>query len=445
MLPSFKKKASFPKDLSCAAQCGAFLLFLLTYVLCLIILFYVRLQQGRKINMKKTMRFAFTPGDGSAPEQMEQVLRVLCAAGQKFGVEIDPVLAPMGWCVFKDFGDTLPGESLKIVQDIGIHLFGGVGEKLLDKTLGAQYPKMKPEGRALLTIRDVMGLLVNERPAIYLPELRKISRVAGIANGEIPIPPNGIRQIWLRYLLEGEYFGNRYFRNKLGSMTERSMGLKLKDEVTGDEPIISNISYFTREKVQTFLRYAFTKARELRSPLLCVAKANVLPDHVYFWLNAKKMRETEFADVELREVIYSDDCTQLLFEPGKLAGIILCTNKDGDMLSDGALKAIGSMGLMCSSAINPETGAAMFESGAGTYPEAKGKDIANPIGRIITGAMMVRHAGFSEMADCIENATRQALQRGYRTQDIFTYDVDCESKNVGTVEMTDIIISLLYI
>ena len=164
---------------------------------------------------------------------------------------------------------------------------------------------------------------------------------------------------------------------------------------------------------------------------------------MYFWLNAKKMHEAEFPGVELKKVVYSDDAVRLLAHPELLNGVIVCTNKDGDMLSDGALENVGSMGLMHSSAKNPFTGAAMYESGAGTYPEAKGKDIANPTGRILTGAMMARGCNELEVAECIEKASRQALIDGYRTPDMFTPGVDDDSKRVGTVGMTDAIISRL--
>jgi 3-isopropylmalate dehydrogenase len=386
----------------------------------------------------KRIRVALVEGDGAAPEMMAVACAVAQKAAEQDGVYFDFEKTPMGWDALGKFGDTLPAESLAKATDIGLLFFGGVGEKALDKTLGVQFPKMRPEGRCLLTIRDKWGLLINERPAIFHPELRGLAKVR-----ENEIPASGIRQFWLRYLLEGEYFGNREFIGNIGHEAEKLMGLKLKDDVTGDEPVISNIEFLTQANVVRYFRYAFGRARELKMPLICVAKANVLPTHLYFWLNAKRIQREEFPDVDLREVVYSDDGTQLLFEPSKLEGVIACTNKDGDMLSDGALKAVGSMGLMCSSAINPVTGAAMFESGAGTYPEAKGKDIANPIGRILTGAMLNRYVGNLSAAQRTEASVRKTLLAGYRTPDLFKDGVDDSSKLVGTTEIGRLVISNL--
>jgi 3-isopropylmalate dehydrogenase len=381
--------------------------------------------------------------------QMEVAAATTREAAKLDNLDIEYIPAPMGWNAFDEFGDTLPQKSLDIAsaQKPPLLFFGGVGEKRLDKTRGVgANAKFRPEGRCLLTIRATWELLINERPAIYYPELRRLSRVAAVANGEIPIPPEGLRQIWLRYLLEDAYFGNRNFADKVGWQARDLLGMKLKDDVTGDEHLVSNIAYFTRSKLKRYFRYAFARARELQMPLICVAKTNVLPHHVFFWKVAQKIH-VEFPDVELREVTYSDDAVQLLFEPEKLAGVIACTNVDGDMLSDGALKAVGSMGLMYSSAINPKTGAAMFESGAGTFPEGVDGS-ANPIGRVLTGALMLRHIcatrglPASRGTEVIEKAVRLAIQQGYRTPDLFRLGDD-PSKRIGTSEMGEKILSLL--
>ena len=108
-----------------------------------------------------------------------------------------------------------------------------------------------------------------------------------------------------------------------------------------------------------------------------------MPHYVFWRKIVERIHREDFPEVELR-FQYSDNTTQMLFNPASLEGVIACGNEHGDNLSDGALAAVGSMGMMYSSAVNPETRFAMFESGAGTYPEAKGKNIANPIGRILT-------------------------------------------------------------
>ena len=112
-----------------------------------------------------------------------------------------------------------------------------------------------------------------------------------------------------------------------------------------------------------------------------------------FWRKiATRIGKEEFPDVSLSHQLV-DSANALLFTPAKLHGVIACGNEHGDILSDGAASALGSMGMMCSSAINPDTGAAMFESGAGTAPTLAGQNKANPLGRILTAAMMLRHIG----------------------------------------------------
>ena len=132
----------------------------------------------------------------------------------------------------------------------------------------------------------------------------------------------------------------------------------------------------------------------------------------------------------------------VLFSPAKLHGVIACGNEHGDILSDGAAAALGSMGMMCSSAINPDTDAAMFESGAGTAPTLTGQNKANPLGRILTAAMMLRHIGAPKGAEAIEGSVKNILKDGYRTGDIFS-DGDDKKKLFGTKEVGDKVIANL--
>jgi len=126
----------------------------------------------------------------------------------------------------------------------------------------------------------------------------------------------------------------------------------------------------------------------------------------------------------------------------KLHGVIACGNEHGDILSDGAAAALGSMGMMCSSAINPDTGAAMFESGAGTAPTLAGQNKANPLGRILTAAMMLRHIGAINGADAIESAVNKVLRDGYRTADLFS-NIDDPAKLLGTSAMGEMVLTYI--
>lgn len=157
---------------------------------------------------------------------------------------------------------------------------------------------------------------------------------------------------------------------------------------------------------------------------------------------ATRIGEEEFPEVELHHQLV-DSANALLFTPTKLHGVIACGNEHGDILSDGAAAALGSMGLMCSSAINPDTGAAMFESGAGTAPTLAGQDKANPIGRILTGAMMLEHLGATSGTGAIKASVQKALMNGYRTGDLFSPASDDPDKLLGTRAMGEKILSYL--
>jgi 3-isopropylmalate dehydrogenase len=161
-----------------------------------------------------------------------------------------------------------------------------------------------------------------------------------------------------------------------------------------------------------------------------------------FWRKiVTRVGKTEFPDVKLTHQLV-DSANALLFTPAALHGVIACGNEQGDILSDGAAAALGSMGMMCSSSINPDTGDALFESGAGTCPTLAGKDIANPNGRFLAGALMLRHLRAHKGAKAIEDAVLQALGNGYRTADMVTVS-NPGCKTLGTSEMGRLILSLL--
>lgn len=365
--------------------------------------------------MKKTI--ALVTGDGSAPEMMAVACAIVTAAANRDGIEIVFEDTPMGWNAYHKFGDTLPASSLERAIELGTIFFGGVGDFENDSTIGAKQPEMKPEARALLAIRKKMGLLLNFRPMVYYPELASLTNVRPER-----IPPEGIQQHWIRFLLEDSYFGNVDNLNwasddGMGIMAILDrLGIKLKKDVKATDFLVSDIAYYKGDTIRKYLRAAFSYARQLGLPLISIDKANVMARYDY-WRRICNEVKTEFPDVPVSHQLV-DSANALLFTPAKLHGVIACGNEHGDILSDGAASALGSMGLMCSSAINPDTGAAMFESGAGTAPTLAGQDKANPIGRILTGAMMLRHIGAPNGATAIEKAVNEVLKAGWRTGDI---------------------------
>lgn len=357
--------------------------------------------------MKK--QIALVTGDGSGPEMMTQAVRVVSRAAQLDGVQIEWVDTPMGWKAFQQFGDTTPPESMKKALDLGLIFFGGVGDPTLDATLGKERPEMMPEPRALLAIRKQLGLLLNFRPMKLMRPLAHLSPL----KTEL-IPKEGVEMVFIRFLLEDSYFGTQDLREWVANASD--IGIKLKKEVTGTEEIVSELAYYRGDTIRKYIRAAFEYARARKLPLISVDKANVMARYAYWRMIVQEVSK-EFPDIPVRHQLVDSACMQL-FHPKLLRGVIACGNEHGDILSDGAAEMVGGMGLMHSSAVNPDTGQAMFESGAGTAPTLAGQDKANPLGRILTGGMMLRHIGAEKGASTIEAAVHQTLVEGYRTADI---------------------------
>jgi len=388
------------------------------------------------------IKVALVEGDGAAPEMMAVACEVAIEAAKIDDIDIEFVPTPAGWCTFDDYGTTFPQESLDIIKKLGIVFFGGVGDKKLDDTLGVKHKGMKPEGKCLLTIRKELGLLLNYRPMIFFKKFAHLAKVRPEY-----IPKEGITQIWLRYLLEDSYFGNQDLMDKIPKEVREELGIKLHSEVTGKEDIVCNLSYFRRSTLIKYFHHLFTFARDKGLPVICVDKSNVMPHYVLFREVCKEVHRKNFSDIDLR-FQYIDAAVELLFTPAKLHGVIACGNEHGDIGSDGGSGAKGGLGLMYSSAINPNNGDAMFESGAGTASDIAGMDIANPIGRINTAVLMLEHIckisgkGTSFGAKAIEKSIDKVLSDGWITLDL-VQPGDPKEKILGTKAMGEKILENL--
>ncbi|MDP3697529.1 MAG: isocitrate/isopropylmalate family dehydrogenase [Candidatus Taylorbacteria bacterium] len=380
---------------------------------------------------------ALVRGDGSAPEMMVVACAIAIEAAKKDGIKIVFVDTPMGWNAYEKYGDTVPRESFKKAVEIGTIFFGGVGDPKLDNTIGIEKPEMKPEARALLALRSTMGLLLNFRPMIYYKSLAHLANVKPET-----IPNEGVEQVFIRFLLEDSYFGTADLAGGISEDTRIKLGIKAKKDVAGNEEMITELSYYRKETIEKYFRAAFSYARAKGFPLISIDKANVMARYDYWRKIATRIGKEEFPDVPLTHQLV-DSANALLFTPAKLHGVIACGNEHGDILSDGAAAALGSMGMMCSSAINPNTDEAMFESGAGTAPTLTGQDKANPLGRILTAAMMLRHIGAITGAQAIEDAVQKVLQQGYRTADLVPPDGSGAWAILGTREMGEKVLSTL--
>jgi 3-isopropylmalate dehydrogenase len=379
----------------------------------------------------KKVKVAVVFGDGSGPEMVAEALRCMSLALLVYNPEfkLDYVFTPMGWNAYEEHKDTTPESSIAKAKEIGLVFFGGVGDPKYDKTWGKENPQMMPEARALLRLRKEMGLLLNFRPMDLRKELAHLSPL----RPEL-IPDEGVKMVFVRFLLEDSYFGNQdtvgvlKIFNNLPELLKFQLsalycqlvsmgGVRMKQEVTGEEDFVTDLAYYRRTTMEKYFRAVFEYARQVKLPVLSIDKANVMARYV-FWRKIAESIAVEYRDVTFKGHQYVDSANALLFNPKMLHGVIPCGNEHGDILSDGAAAAVGGLGLMHSSAVNPENGAAMFESGAGTAPTLAGQDKANPIGRILTGAMLLRHIGATTAADKLEEAVWQTLGEGHRTADI---------------------------
>lgn len=376
----------------------------------------------------KEKKIALVTGDGAAPEMMAVACGIVIEAAKKDDVEIVFEETPMGWDAYEKYGDTLPQKSFERAVEIGTIFFGGVGDFENDSTVGKEKPELKPEARCLLALRKKMGLLLNFRPMVYYKALAHLANVKPET-----IPDEGMEQVFIRFLLEDSYFGTADLAEEINKETRVKLGIKLKKDVTSEEEMITELAYYRKETIEKYIRAAFNYAKQKRLPLISIDKANVMARYDFWRKIVTRIGKEEFPDVPLIHQLV-DSANALLFTPAKLHGVIACGNEHGDILSDGAAAALGSMGMMCSSAINPDTGAAMFESGAGTAPTLAGQNKANPIGRILTAAMMLRHIGAEKGVDAIENAVKTVLINGFRTPDLIKGDEQPETI-LGTKEM----------
>lgn len=385
----------------------------------------------------RKVTIALVPGDGAGPEMMEVACKVTQEAARMDGVEFIFEKTPMGWCALKDFGDTLPPESFKRAVEIGTIFFGGVGDPKFEQTLDAEQLKMKPEARCLLPLRNAMSLLLNFRPMIFLKELAHIVKV----RPEM-IPDEGITQVFVRFLLQDTYFGNQDLFDQIPREVREALGIKRSvNEVTGNEEIITDLGYYRRSTIVKYMRHAFAYAQDANLPLISVHKANVEPRYV-LWKHVAREISLEFPGVRFSEQLI-DTANAMTLTPALLDAVIACGNAHGDIITDVAAEVLGSMGLMQSSAINPDTGEAMFESGAGTAYTLAGQNKANPIGRIMSGAMMNRHLGYLTAASATEKAVRRILKEGWRTAELFKEGEDDPRMLLGTQAVGEKVLSYL--
>jgi len=339
-----------------------------------------------------TYRIATIPGDGVGPEVVLAARRVVDAAGARFGFGIDWSEYLVGGAAIDAFGIAIRDEDLGACGAADAILLGAVG--------GPQWsdPRapVRPE-QALFALRGGLGLYANLRPVTVHPTL--------IASS--PLRPErlaGVDLVIVRELTGGIYFGDR--TEAVGEPGARSA--------------LDTMSYAEHE-IARIVRLAFELARTRRRELTSVDKANVLATS-RLWRRVTEEVAVEFPDVELSHQLV-DSCAMFLIRNPAAFDVIVTENLFGDILSDEASVLAGSLGVLPSASLGERQTMhgrfGMYEPIHGSAPDIAGRDIADPIGTILSAAMLLRTSlGRAEAADAIEAAVGRALDDGWRTADL---------------------------
>ena len=347
-------------------------------------------------------------GDGIGPEIVGQALLVLDEVAKMCGHEFAYTDVDMGGCAIDKYGDPLPQSELDKCLASDSVLLGAVGGPKWNDVPGP----MRPE-KGLLRLRAGMGVYSNNRPAKIWPQLADASPL------KKSIVDKGIDFIIVRELIGGIYFGKHE-----------------TVEEDGQKVAIDELRY-SEEEIRRIGRIGFETAQKRGKKLCSVEKSNVL-DSSRLWKKVMHELAAEYPDVELSDMLVDNCAMQIVKDPSQF-DVVVTENMFGDILSDEASMITGSIGMIPSSSLGA-TSCGLYEPIHGSAPDIAGKDIANPIGTILSAAMMLRFSfDMAEEADCIENAVSAVLSAGYRTGDIA--DGDCA--RVGCKEMGRLIIENL--
>jgi 3-isopropylmalate dehydrogenase len=355
------------------------------------------------------LKIALLPGDGIGPEVTAQAVKCLQAVEENFGHRFRFIEAPIGAVAMNKTGDPLPDATLNLCRQSNAVLFGAIGDPKYDKDPES---RVRPE-QGLLRLRKELGLFSNIRPVKVFPTMTDRS----------PLKKQvlkGTDLVIYRELTGGIYFGEK---------TLSKDGSHAMDTCEYHESEISRIAHL-----------AFKAAKARRNKLTLVDKANVLETSRLWRRTVGRIGES-YPGVEL-EYMFMDNATmQLILNPSQF-DVILADNMFGDILSDTAGVLGGSIGLLPSASVGEQH--ALFEPIHGSYPQAKGKNIANPIASILSGAMMMEHFGLKEETTAIVMAVYQAMKKN-----IVTPDIDPKSKygteNVGEFIANNVVDSNEYL
>lgn len=347
-------------------------------------------------------------GDGIGPEIVNEAIKVLDKIASAYGHTFIYTDADMGGCAIDKYGEPLPESELKKCLDADSVLLGAVG--------GYKWNDVSPDKRpekGLLRLRAAMQVFSNNRPAKIWRQLADASPL------KKEIVDKGIDFIIVRELIGGIYFGEHKTENQNGKQTA------------------TDILSYTEEEIERIGKIAFETALKRKSKLCSVEKSNVL-DSSRLWKKVMHRLAEEYPDVELSDMLVDNCAMQIVKNPSQF-DVIVTENMFGDILSDEASQITGSIGMIPSSSLG-KTSCGLYEPIHGSAPDIAGQDKANPIGTILSAAMMLQYSfDMEKEARKIEDAVSSVLDEGYRTADIMPSDAQSGCTLVSCSKMGSLI------
>ena len=365
-----------------------------------------------------TYRIAAIPGDGVGPEVVGAARRVLEATAEAAGFAIAWSEIVAGGIGIDTWGAAVRAEDVEAVGAADAILLGAVGGPKWDDPNAA----VRPE-QALFALRGGLELFANLRPVRVHPALVPSS----------PLRPellDGVDLLIVRELTSGLYFGR-----------------PSEERRTADGRVAVDTLWYTEAEIRRVVRLAFELARERRRRLTSVDKANVLATS-RLWRKVVEEERPRFPDVETGHQLV-DSCAMLLVRQPAAFDVLVTENLFGDILSDEAAVLAGSLGMLPSASVGDRRTAhgrfGLYEPIHGSAPDIAGRDLANPLGTILSAAMLLRWSlGLETAAAAIEAAVGAALDDGYRTRDLVPASAEQDSlRVVGTAGMADAVIGRL--
>ncbi|QBZ96665.1 3-isopropylmalate dehydrogenase [Flavobacterium sangjuense] len=329
------------------------------------------------------LKIAVLPGDGIGPEVTKQAVAILKVIGEVYHHSFEFEEALVGAIAIDKTNDPLPEATLELCKKSDAVLFGAIGDPKYDNNPDA---KVRPE-QGLLKLRKELGLFANIRPIKAFDSLIEKS----------PLKTSiieGTNMVIYRELTGGIYFGER----------------KLSDDGT----TASDLCEYSQFEIERIAHLAFKAAQTRNKRVTLVDKANVL-ETSRLWRRVVTQLAKEYPDVTLDFLFVDNAAMQMILNPRQF-DVILTENMFGDIISDEGSVIGGSIGLLASASVGNEN--ALFEPIHGSYPQAKGKNIANPIAAILCAAMLLEHFGLKEEAKAIHKAVEQSLENNIVTPDL---------------------------